>query len=318
MLKSRLSLILYLIFLLVISFSLLNFIIYLKIKNIVNELVYVKAFTFFLTNGKEYSDIFVFWNEKMQGYKVYTFSSSNFPFLVYVGVPEDYVDSILNKLFLSIISLEFLITFLFATLYLGVIESFTKKLEQQRNMLKDLGLSIMHKAGNFISIQRINLKLLQQNLTSSPILHRMEKSLSGFQRDINLMSNILEEKEIKKEWLNLKTFIEDTIEDLIEDYSDKRLIKSLKDAYVHADALDMESIIYNLVANAFKHSASFIHIKICVKNKRVLLVIRNDMGKGAGTGVGLRLLKRAVERQNGKISIRIKDKFTAHLLFPSL
>lgn len=290
---------------------------YLKVKEIIQDQLYAKAFVFHLTNGREYSDIFVFWNEKMQGYKVYTFSTPNYPFLVRVGVPEKYINSILNKLFLSVISLEFLLTFLFATLYLGLIESFTKRIEQQKDMLKDLGLAIMHKAGNFISIQKINLNLLQQKLQDSSIVHRMEKSLSGFQRDVNLMANILEEKKVEKKWLNFRTFVEDTIENLIQDYPDKRLIKSLRDIYVYADPVDLESIVYNLVANAFKHSTSFIHIKMCTKYEKAFLIVRNDIGKGSGTGIGLKLLQRAIERQSGKMSIKMRKRFTVFVVLPS-
>jgi len=317
--KDKVRLVFYLILLLVVSFSLVNFIIYLKVKDIVQDSVYAKAYVFYLTGGKEYADTFVFWNEKMQGYKVYTFSSQNPPFITYVGIPEKYIDDLLNKLFFSILGLEFILTLLFTTLYIGAIESFTKRIEQQSAILRDLGLAIMHKAGNFIAIQKLNLKLLQQSLASSPILRRMEKSLSGFQKDINLISHILEEKETKKEYLNLKQLLEDTLEDIAQDYPDKKLVKNLKDAFIYADAVDVESILYNLLANAFKHSVSYIHIKLCInnKNKTALLAIRNDIGVGSGTGIGLKLLQRAVERQSGKLSIRIKKRFTAFVSFPS-
>ncbi len=309
--REKLKLIAYLVILLVFSFALLNLVVFLELRSLVEKLTYSQAYLFYITQGREHADLFVFWKEGMEGYRVYSFSTAN------VGVPYGYIDSMMRRAFIQIIAGEFILTFLLANLYLAVIEGFIKRLKEQNERLRDLGLAVMHKVGNFLSVQSLNLKMLRYRLGDLPSLLRMERSLSGFQRDINLIYHILEEKEARKEWVDLTAIVEETIKEVSSDYAPKRCIKRLRRVYVRADRLDMESIVYNLINNAFKHSISTVHIKLCVSKGLALLIVRNDVGGRSGTGIGLRLLQRAIQRQGGNLSVRIKKYFTVFVVLPS-
>ncbi len=316
--RERLRLIAYLVILLVFSFGLLNLMLFLELRHLVEKLTYSQAYIFYITQGMEYSNLFVFWKEGMEGYRVYSFRSHTDPFsIVNVGVPHDYINSTMERIFIQIIAVEFILTFLLANLYLMVVEGFLGRLKEHNERLRDLGLAVMHKVGNFLSTQSLNLKMLRDKLGDLHALLRMEKSLSGFQRDINLIYHILEEKQSKKEWIDLTAVVEEILGEISPDYPLKRCITRLKRAYVHADRLDIESIVYNLINNAFKHSVSTVHVRLCASQGKALLVVRNDVGGGIGTGLGLQLLQKAVQRQGGKLSVKVKRCFTVFVALPS-
>ena len=315
--KERIKFILVLSFLLIVSFGVLNLLLFLEFTRLIDEVFYSQALSFYQSKGKEFSDRFVFWKEGMEGYRVYSFRSLVDPFTtVHVGIPKGYFYSKLNDIFIRIITLEFILILALVLLYLTLLDLFLNRIREQNERLKDIGLALMHKAGNFLTVQKLNLSMLEGRMGKTPALTRMHRSLQNFSRDINLITHILEEREIKRERINLKSLLERVVEDLNADYPEKRVLLRLKDLFVYADLLDMESIVYNLVSNALKHSVSFVQVRLCSTKDKAVLVLRNDIGQGSGTGIGLKLLQRAVQRQGGQMFIKVKNTFTVFVILP--
>jgi len=128
-------------------------------------------------------------------------------------------------------------------------------------------------------------------------------------------SSDLEERNLNPEWLKGDALLLETLKDFEEELRQKKVILHIREFYLYGDEADIKDILYNLVSNAVKYSKSFIHIKVCKNEKHVILIFRNDLYslESKGMGIGLTLLRKVVNREEGEINIRIKKYYTVFL-----
>ncbi|MFN3813447.1 MAG: sensor histidine kinase [Aquificaceae bacterium] len=299
----------------------MNFLLFYEIRSLVDESLYREAYAHYLiyTSNRNYKgdEHFYIQDDKGNAYRIFVFKDPSEPLKdINVSVSKPYVEKLINDPIKRIFFAEFLTIFSVILVYQLVIDNFLRKIHEQEEWTKSLIVSIAHKFGNFLSVQKVNLSLLKSGKTDGSTIRRIERSLSRVEKDMNLFLNILkEEKHMKKEWIRADRILIDLLKDFEEDMMDKRLIAKLSEVYVYADSVDLMDIFFNLISNSIKHSKSFVQIRMCKTNEEALFVFRNDMSSasGGGMGVGNVLLSKVVERQGGKLSVRIKKYYTAFL-----
>ncbi len=317
----KLKLLAYLFVTLLFTFGIMNFLLFYEIRNLVDESLYREAYAHYLAyiynrnyKGDEHFSI---QDNKGSAYRIFAFKDPSDPLKdVNVSVSKTYAQKLMNDPIKRIFIAEFLTIFSVILVYQLVIDNFLRKIHEQEEWIKSLIVSIAHKLGNFLSVQKVNLSLLKSGRADENTIRRIEKSLSKLEKDMNLFLNILkEEKHMKKEWIRADRLLIGLLKDFEEDITDKRLIAKLSEVYVYADSMDLMDIFYNLISNSIKHSKSFVHIRVCKSNGEALFVFRNDMSSvsGVGMGIGNMLLSKVVDRQGGKLSVRIKNCYTAFL-----
>ncbi|MFN7064574.1 MAG: hypothetical protein ACK4OF_00265 [Aquificaceae bacterium] len=304
--------------LLVIGLSLINLIIFLELKRAEEENLHKLAHSHYLIhryNPQHRGDEEVLINptsEKL--YRAYTFEDPLDSFkVVRVGIsPTDRINKFMQKLLV----MEFLLTLTLIFLYQTIIESYTKRLKEKEDWVKNLMLSLTHRLGNFIATQRVLVSLLKKHYSHDKNLQRMEKSLLRAQRDFSLFTNLIREnRSIEKKLYSLKEFILESLSYFEDELKNKRIHLGLRDLYVYMDKTDLEDVIYNLLGNAIRYSSSFLHVKVCPKSS--LLIIRNDTSitPKQGMGMGSELVRRVLESYGYRIRVSIRKSYTVFVFF---
>lgn len=203
----------------------------------------------------------------------------------------------------------------------------------QRNFM----LSITHELKSPLAAIKLNMQTVKgRDLEKEKSNKLIENSLSDVNRLETLIENILFASKLEsdqnlhnKEELNLT----ETLHILIERFNKnakKITIESQleQDIYYHIDPIGFVSIVTNLIDNAIKYSDQNTVIKILLEkaeNAVVLKVIDQGIGipdnekeaifekfyrvgdektrKSKGTGLGLYIVKKFVEMNNGNISV---------------
>ncbi|HOA84104.1 MAG TPA: hypothetical protein PKN66_09140, partial [Thermodesulfovibrio thiophilus] len=209
---------------------------------------------------------------------------------------KEFLTEVLLWEFLLVLSLMFI-------LY-QVINRLTKHERDYKNLLELILLTVSHKFGNFITIQKGNIELLKITHDEKAI-NRLESSYNYFQEDFyRIVDTIKSFKNIgiQKEKINLKVIIEKHLE-LIN--TDKSIIKNLKDVYIYANKQNIDNIVFFLLENAFKYSDGRIHIRLTKK----MLAIRNDIAQtDKSSGIGLKITETFAKKEGFKIKYRAKEK----------
>ncbi|HQA03692.1 MAG TPA: hypothetical protein PKZ17_03015 [Thermodesulfovibrio thiophilus] len=209
---------------------------------------------------------------------------------------KEFLTEVLLWEFLLVLSLMFI-------LY-QVINRLTKHERDYKNLLELILLTVSHKFGNFITIQKGNIELLKITHDEKAI-NRLESSYNYFQEDFyRIVDTIKSFKNIgiQKEKINLKVIIEKHLE-LIN--TDKSIIKNLKDVYIYANKQNIDNIVFFLLENAFKYSDERIHIRLTKK----MLAIRNDIAQtDKSSGIGLKITETFAKKEGFKIKYRAKEK----------
>ena len=306
--------------LLIVGFSLINLVVFFEIKRAEEENLYRLAhvhFMNYLCNPMHRGSEEVVIKPPEVGYRIYSFEDpTNPPNIIKVGIKEDYFQERLNSLMKKILFLEFLLILTLVSLYQAVVEGYIKKLEKKEGWVRQLILSLTHRLGNFMATQKVLLALLKKTYGEDENLKRMEKSLTKAQRDFSIFTNLArEDKTITIEYLNLREHVEEVLNYFDDELAKKRLKVSLKDMFVRMDRTDLDDVLYNLVGNALKHSKSFVHIKICLKART--LIIRNDTSQQdrPGMGIGLELVQRIIDKYRFKLNLRYRKNYTVFVSF---
>jgi len=323
-LSEKAKLLLFFVLLITVGFFVLNVVLFFELKGMVEESAYYKAYAHYLLysmNPDHRGDQNFIISKQAPKSLAFAFKDPRDQFgNVYVVVREEYLAQRIKQSAKKMVILQFLLIFSLLVLYQLVLEKLWAKVEESREFSKALVQSIAHKLGNFLSVQKTNLSLLRKGFSAEP-LRRLQKSVERLERDLSLTLRLSqEETEPVRVWTNLREAIEDILNFFEEELKEKRLILGCKrDVYVLIDQRELEDILYNLLSNAVKYSKSFIHIRTTLGKGKLFLSIRNDfVGDGVkGTGLGLRLLERHIERVDGKLAFRIKRHANLHVCFKS-
>ncbi|ADC89094.1 ATP-binding region ATPase domain protein [Thermocrinis albus DSM 14484] len=233
---------------------------------------------------------------------------------VAVQVKEGFVESRINGIFLRLLMVEFLLVFLLALLYEMIIGSFVRRISQREDYTHLLVRSLAHRAFNFMAVQKMNITLLKKRYQDSPLLDRLEKSLRKFELDMGLLMRLARgEVDTRREKVDVCHIMRQLYQLLEEELSKKRFIFRCKEGTsLYMAPADAEELIYNLLYNSAKYSLSFVHVKVCEKNRRVLIVFRNDMMEGlpkGGAGMGTYLVREILKSYRGSMEIKWRGKY---------
>ncbi len=307
--------------LLVAGFGLINLVVFLEIKRLIEENSYRLAYQHFINHLKNPQHLgdqdFVINPPEGSGYRTYIFEDPINPLkTVRVGVREEFFKDEVDGLMKKLILVEFFLIFMLVFLYQRVIEGYINRLKAKEDWIKRLMLSLAHRLGNFLATQKVLLAILKKSYPKDQNIERLAKSLQKAQKELSLFINpVRNNKEDKKEHINLMELIEETLNFFEEDLTEKRLILRRGTLQVYMNKEDLEDVLYNLIGNAIRHSKGFVHIRVCPKVG--LLVVRNDMGGEVkhGMGLGVELTRMVLKRYNFGLRISLKRHYTAFVLF---
>ncbi|WP_297473850.1 hypothetical protein [Persephonella sp.] len=211
-----------------------------------------------------------------------------------------------------------LIVSLMFLMYFTIIK-YIKKEEYIRQYLEILLLTITHKLGNFLSIQRLNIDLIKSKCRIKAV-NRLENAYSLIEKDFKFTIKTLKnlgntEKNITT--VNIKDMIEDILHHFIENLKDKKIKLKLKNVYIKADPNDLENILFSLLENAIKFSDEKIYVKMCVNDKNIFIFIKNDVGiTDKGAGVGLQIAEFLLSQYGGEVRTHIGRDFLTVIRIP--
>jgi len=209
---------------------------------------------------------------------------------------QEYVKDVLLWEFLLVLSLMLI-------LY-KIIDRMLKQEKDYRDFLELIILTISHKFGNFLAVQKGNIEILKLG-HDRKALHRLEISYNYIQEDFHkILETINRFKEIPaaKEKINIRELVEKNLS-LIEPSC--KLIVNLKDVSINANRQIIENVIFLLIENAVKYSKERIHIKLS-KN---FLAIKNDISQQEkGSGVGLKITEALAKKEGFKIKYQAKGE----------
>ncbi|RMH79634.1 MAG: sensor histidine kinase [Acidobacteria bacterium] len=303
------------------GFSFINLTVFLELKGMMEENTHRTAYQHFqmhLLNPEHRGDgRFIITEQAPNNYLVYTFMDPANPFrIVRVAVKEEVLNSEINIFMKRLLAGEFFVVLTLILLYQAVVEMYLKKLREKEDWIRTLMLSLTHRLGNFLAVQKVNLALLKKGVGENPSLQRMEKSLKRAHMDFGIFLNVVkEDRGAERETLSVDGMLKDILEYFEDELQGKRLFLRLKELHTSMDKNDLQDVLYNLVGNAIKHSMSKVHIKLCAK--RGLLVIKNDLGlpKGESMGLGVELVRRILRRYGHEMRVSLRKNYTVFLKF---
>ena len=306
---------LYLTTALVVGFSLVNTVAILFLKSVVETSIdsQVKL----IVSGYKYNDSnnpippYLMLREKiepLEDYRVIGYTGKYF-----VLLDENYVKGILMSFAMLLIGWEIVLIIIILLLFYKVLSTHWKREQDVKDILNILLLSLTHRLGNFLSILRVNLELIGENAPAIRIKKGLKKLEDDYGKTLSLLKSLQEGKDVEIEKIDLGTLIEDL-------YSKLGPVESLKfifvkkDVFIKANPIYLEILTSSLLENAFKYAKSFIHVKICEKEKA--LVIINDIKEGhGGSGMGLHIVKFTSSKIGAKVTYRIRKNFTVIVKF---
>ncbi len=322
--KIRIKILLIFGILLVIGFSILNVVSFLEFKRLIDMYSYQKVYTAYLnyiTTGIKETDGVKILEKPNNDYIVYSFPSEGFGTeTVYVGIDKKEIESLTNHYMTVIIIWEAVLIFMIITGTFAIVTILLREIEEHRKFMDLVLMSISHKFGNFIAIQKVNLGILDKNYDRRAV-DRLMIANRKLERDIKTIIHLLERKaedRIQTEKVDLSKIFKKMVKEFAEEMKRKKVVLSLRSVIIEVNPIDFEDLAYNLLSNAVKHSKSKIHIKICKGKNNVLIAVRNDRveKEKEGMGLGMEIMKSIVARYNGKVRVKIKRNFTVFIILP--
>ncbi|NPA51565.1 MAG: HAMP domain-containing histidine kinase [Aquificae bacterium] len=226
-----------------------------------------------------------------------------------IYVDENYIKEKYLKFYINLLLWDSVIIIGLFVFFHYTILRYIKKEAQLRKTLELSILSISHKLGNFLSINKLNLEILKESCPQKE-LDRLLYSYNLIEKDFKHLTSLLKQldKEPTKNLINIKTLIERTINEFSYLTENKKVILHLKDFYIRTDENKIDTVIYNIIENALKFSKSYIHIKMCIKKNKLVLAIRNDISfpTNSNTGIGLNIVRQLLPELSGKLYYRAK------------
>ncbi|MDI1471146.1 hypothetical protein QI155_01175 [Thermodesulfovibrio sp. 1176] len=219
-------------------------------------------------------------------------------------IDQNYIDDRFKKYAKTVLLWESLLVLLLMYIFYRLLVAISKKEIEYEEFLKLLIFVMSHKIGNFLSVMKTNLEILRIK-PENRIIERLHTSCNILNEEITKTIETVKKlpafrKDIKE--INLKEILTKIISKF---ETRKKIILSLKDAFVNANEETVETILFLIIDNAFKYSNSKIHIKIFKK----FLAVRNDIAESdKGSGVGLQIVDYLAKKSGYTIKYRAKGE----------
>ena len=237
----------------------------------------------------------------------------------YMALDIRYKDKKLKEFAFTLLMWEAVLILVLMVLIYFTIIRYIRKEDYIRRYLEILLLTITHKLGNFLSIQRLNIDIIKSKCRLKAV-NRLENAYSIIEKDfkftIKTLKNLGEaEKNITT--INIKDVIENVIHNFQENLKDKSVRLDIFDAYVKMDPNDVENIFFAVIENAAKFCESKVFIKMCSKDKNLYVFIKNDVGMvEKGAGIGLEIAEFLISHYGGEIKTHIGRDFLTMIRLP--
>ncbi len=233
----------------------------------------------------------------------------------YIYIDNKYMIKSLKKFVSTLMLWEFALCSILIFMVYIILKRSLKKEQEHKQFLQFLLGAISHKLGNFLSIQKINLSLIETKDTKP--IERLEKAYVFMEHDFK---NIIRMMKYEDENTAKRYDVTETINSIISLFDREtdslRLSLSLSAFKISSENDDFYNCLYELVENSIKYSKEFIRIKTFKRGKYVYIILSNDIGKRkSGSGFGLSLVKYLSSRNGWRFETKLANNmFQAALI----
>jgi len=195
-----------------------------------------------------------------------------------------------SALFLLEVPVIAVISFLIYKTFL----SYLGREKKAKDLIRLFFLLYAHKLGNFLSLNKVNLELLNRRCGSDKALMRLKKSYTFLEEDFRKSLEYVRSLETKQEeiFMDISSLIKRLVSKYHNLFPDRELELNLCPFSVKVKRQDAENLFQILIENAFKYSNRFVKVEMKRVNKSCRILFVNDTGmppSASGSGVGLKL-----------------------------
>jgi signal transduction histidine kinase len=246
-----------------------------------------------------------------EGFQVVRYTGKHFIF-----VREGYIQERLKNFSAFLLLWEALLVITLVVIFQRVVVRYLRREREVKDLTGILLLTLTHRIGNFLSVQRVNLELLER----SPALDRLKESLRRLERHYRRTLDILEDLREGQGLEPVRIDLREAVERVLGSVplrEEVRVRLKLSKVHVNANPVYMEILLTSLIENALRYARTKVYIKLCRgKKNRPILVVRNDVRPhGGGSGMGLQIVKFITHKMGIEVRYRVKDHFTAVVRF---
>ncbi len=244
------------------------------------------------------------------GFRVIRYTGKHFIFL-----KEGYLEERIKNFSVFLLMWEALLVMVLVVLFQRVVVRYLRRERDMRDLTSILLLTLTHRIGNFLSVQRVNLELLDR----SPALDRLKESLRRlerhYRRTLDILEDLKEGQGTEPAKVDLKSALESVLRS-VPVREDVRVRTRLYRVHVQTNPIYLEILLSSLIENAFRYARSRVYIKLCRDKGRPVLVVRNDVkAHTGGSGMGLQIVRFVSRKMGAEVRYRIKSHFTAVVRF---
>ncbi len=233
----------------------------------------------------------------------------------YVYVKKEYIRDRVRSHALTLFIWESVLTLVLTYIFYLLVIRNVKKEKEREEFIEVLLLSITHRIGNFISVLKVNLELLEP--INERVLNRIQSSVDSMEHDyartVEILKALKETRYLSKERIDLSELVRSLV---INNYDGRIKLSVGKSVHVVANRSYLEILISQLLDNALKYSERFVHLKLCSHKGRAYLFIRNDVSRSKtykGSGLGLKIADYIAKNIGANLGTRVKGRFLVYI-----
>ncbi|WP_457600995.1 sensor histidine kinase [Hydrogenivirga sp.] len=298
----------------ILSFSVINTISVLYIRNITEESLIKEAYLYsklLLYNRSESYPSYLLISEKpvlKEGYTILAYTGRH-----YILVDNSYIEDKLISFIAPLILWEAGSIIILLLIFYYTIYRYIKRERDSKELLNIMLLALTHRLGNFLAVHKLNIELMNQDT----VKNRLKKSVDILENTYNSTIEAIEELQTGQEESPKAIDLPQMLLEITVLYGnttrkDIRLQVN-SSVRIKANPTYMYMLLDTLVDNAIKHSDKRVYIRLLRYKGKSMLVVRNDIKHGdseSGSGLGLRIAKYICEKLNFGMKIRTRRVFT--------
>lgn len=231
----------------------------------------------------------------------------------FILVDENYIPERLKSFATVLVLWEGVFILFILLLFRRTVLLYIKREKDIRYLLNLLLLALTHRLGNFLSVVKLNLELMEDSKPKKRIISSTEKLEEDYKKAVEVLESLSKGYGLGSRIVNVKEVVEELLKGS-DHRQDIRLMVKLEDTLVRANPIYLEILVGSVIENSLKYAISFVHIKLCGG----LLVVRNDFGSvKEGSGMGLKIARFAAQILGFDLRIKYRNRFTVFVNFKS-
>ena len=229
----------------------------------------------------------------------------------FILVDEDYIPERLKSFATVLVLWEGVFILFILLLFRRTVLLYIKREKDIRHLLNLLLLALTHRLGNFLSVVKLNLELMEDSKPKERIISSTEKLEEDYKKAMEVLESLSKGYGLGSRIVNVKDVVEGVLKGS-DHRKDIKLMVKLEDTLVRANPIYLEILVGSVIENSLKYAISFVHIKLCGG----LLVVRNDFGSvKEGSGMGLKIARFAAQILGFDLRIKYRNRFTVFVNF---